>query len=293
MIETAMVLAGGGERAVAWELGVLAGLEDSGFDPSAAGMIVGTSAGAYVATLTAAGATPVAPAARTNGSPAEGTEAFARALAVWMEAADLGPTEQRRRVGAIALSAQTGPERAFLAATAARLPTHDWPSALIIAAVDAVSGSRDAFRACDRIPLAAALAASRAIPGLRPPVSIGDTRYIDGAVGSATNADLADGAARVVVITPTPAQPPADTVFALWDAALDAEIEQLRRNGSEVIAIRANGADLEAMGPDLMSRACAAEAFEAGRLRGRTASVTARTSPAPRRGWRPIARSRR
>ena len=35
------------------------------------------------------------------------------------------------------------------------------------------------------------MAASRAVPGLLPPVRIGGRRFIDGSLGSATNADLA------------------------------------------------------------------------------------------------------
>jgi NTE family protein len=270
MTRLAIVLAGGGERAVAWELGVLAGLREAGLDPAAADLHVGTSAGAYVATLLAAGAPLEPPHDRRNGAPADAAvgEAFARALGAWMEAAELGPVGQRRRVGAIALSAPTRPEEDFVAATAARLPTDRWPASLVIAAVDVRSGTRAAFGAGDGVPLDSALAASRAIPGLLPPVAIGGRRYIDGAVGSATNADLALSAARVLIVTPTPAQPPARTLESLWDAALDDEVRRLRAAGGDVVAIRATSADLDAMGPDLMSGAQAARAFAAGVARG-------------------------
>jgi len=55
---TAVVLAGGGERVVAWEIGVLAGFADAGLDLRGAVRIVGTSAGALVAARLAAGEDP-------------------------------------------------------------------------------------------------------------------------------------------------------------------------------------------------------------------------------------------
>ena len=54
----ALVLAGGGERAVAWELGVLAGLADAGLDLTSAESVIGTSAGALVGAHIAVGADP-------------------------------------------------------------------------------------------------------------------------------------------------------------------------------------------------------------------------------------------
>ena len=130
------------------------------------------------------------------------------------------------------------------------------------------TGERVAFGRGDGVPVAAAVAASRAVPGVRPPITLLGRRYMDGAIGSATNADLAAGADRVVVVTPTPAEPPDGTLFAVWDVALRRELEGLRAGGAEVVAIRAGAEDLEAMGPDLMSGERAAAAFAAGRLRG-------------------------
>jgi NTE family protein len=41
-----VVVGAGGERAVSWEIGVLAGLADAGMDPRCASIVLGTSAGA-------------------------------------------------------------------------------------------------------------------------------------------------------------------------------------------------------------------------------------------------------
>ena len=227
----ALVLAGGGERAIAWERGVLAGLELPEPD-----LVVGTSAGSYVASgrLTAAAD-------------------FAAAVEVWLSAA---PEERRRRVGALALRVE-----------------ESWPAALRLVAVEARSGERVVFGPGDGVPVRTAVAASRAIPGLLPTVAIGDGRYMDGAVGSATNADVASGADRVVIVTPNPAEAPENTLFSIWQKALEEEIAALERDGSQVLLVQAGPADQAAMGLDFMSAERAGEAFSAGRSRGAAAAV--------------------
>ncbi len=129
----------------------------------------------------------------------------------------------------------------------------DWSPALRIVAVDADFGERVVFDAGSGVPLARAVAASRAVPTLRPPVQIGDRRFIDGALGSATNADLLVGAAIVVA--------PFATDDRLWAPALREEVARL----DDVTVIHAGPADLAAMGPDPMSGATAALAVAAGR----------------------------
>jgi predicted acylesterase/phospholipase RssA len=76
------VLAGGGAAGNAWELGVIAGLCESGVDLLEVDLIVGTSAGSTVAAQITSGTTPTdlyaavlaeAPRARPSGDrPAEG-----------------------------------------------------------------------------------------------------------------------------------------------------------------------------------------------------------------------------
>ena len=73
-----LVLGGGGVRGASWLTGALHGLAtETGRDPAAADLLVGTSAGAVVAALTMAGALP------------EGfvsTEPIVRQLPAWAEA---------------------------------------------------------------------------------------------------------------------------------------------------------------------------------------------------------------
>ncbi|MBB5078141.1 patatin-like phospholipase family protein [Nonomuraea endophytica] len=73
----------------------------------------------------------------------------------------------------------------------------EWPARrLLIAAVDASSGERAVFDIFGGVPLPAAVAASRADPA----ITIAGRRYTD--AGSATNADLAKSADRVLVLEP-------------------------------------------------------------------------------------------
>jgi len=68
-MERALVLAGGGISGIAWESGVLAGLEAGGFDTKQWDLVVGTSAGAYVgARLTSDGSPGPLFAVQTSGN---------------------------------------------------------------------------------------------------------------------------------------------------------------------------------------------------------------------------------
>jgi NTE family protein len=57
MTTHALVLGGGGEAGVAWEIGLLAGLAQRGVDLRDADVVIGTSAGAIVGTLLLSGRT--------------------------------------------------------------------------------------------------------------------------------------------------------------------------------------------------------------------------------------------
>jgi len=231
---TALVLSAGGERAVAWHVGVLAGLYEHGVDPRRARRIVGTSAGALVAARLARGDDPVERAARLADRPT-------------------APPPPASDAEADALPGA--------------LPGLDWPGRLRVVAVDALTGGRVAFGPAAGIAPALAVAASRAVPGLRPAVSIGGRPHVDGALRSATNADLAAtaGVDRVLVLDAN--GPAGDPLSRLWAAALEEEVAALEARGVAVAAIRAGEEDRAAMGADPMDgSSAAAAAVEAGRL---------------------------
>ena len=90
-----------------------------------------------------------------------------------------------------------------LAAVAARLPRHEWPARpTIVVAIDAHTGDLATFDRDSGVDLVHAVTAGTALPGSSPTISINGTRYINGGVRSAENADLASSYANVVVLSP-------------------------------------------------------------------------------------------
>jgi NTE family protein len=231
-MEEDIVLSGGGERVIPWHLGVLAGLAAAGHDPRRAALI-GTSAGAFVAARIAAGADPRADA--LTARPAPPPAMFERLTLLW-GAVDGSDDERRRRIGAVALNHTADPEP-LVAALRRRLPGAGFPPSLTVVAIDAESGERVAFTAGSGVPLERAVAASRAIPGAVPTIPVGGRRYMDGAVGSATNADLAT-ARSVIVVTGVGERPEPRTPEPIWAAALEREVAALEGEGRRVIVVR-------------------------------------------------------
>jgi NTE family protein len=207
MTGRALVLGGGGVTGVAWELGILAGLAEAGLDPAAADLYVGTSAGSVVAAQVTSGI-PIEELYQRQLAPPDG-EISARigaalfAKAGWAMLRARQGEAFRKRIGAVALKARTLTEAERREVIAGRLGGLAWPDQrLLITACDAYTGAFKVFDADSGVSLVDAVGASCAVPGVWPPVTIGDTRYIDGGMRSSTNADLAEGSERVIVIAP-------------------------------------------------------------------------------------------
>ncbi|MFE0381299.1 patatin-like phospholipase family protein [Streptomyces inhibens] len=204
----AVVLGAGGVVGTAWMAGLLGGMRGAGVDLAEADLIVGTSAGAIIGAVLATGqspdrlATPPRPADSDVAPPQVDRRRLGEVFAV-LGAAGSDPAEARRRVGQLALAAETGPEQAHLARMGALVGAHQWPDRkLLITAVDAETGEPEVFDGASGVPLPSAVAASTAFPGFYPPLTINGRTYMDGGLRSGTSADLATGARVVVVIEP-------------------------------------------------------------------------------------------
>lgn len=275
----ALVLSGGGVTGIAWELGIIAGLAAEGVDVTAAAdLVVGTSAGAAVAAQVTSGEPLDALVARQR-TPADESKEIAAELdlevlmSIFATLADesLGPDERRANVGAAALATETVSEAARLEAIAARLPSSEWPDParhrVVLTAVDAASGAFTTFDATSGVALVDAVAASCAVPGIWPPVTIGDRRYIDGGVSSTSNVALAEGYDQVLVLAPmNPALMPGQA----------SELEAVQRTGSHVILVQADADALAAMGDNPLDPAFREPAVDAGFRQGAALAATIR-----------------
>ncbi|MET9881591.1 patatin-like phospholipase family protein [Streptomyces sp. NPDC006430] len=260
---TALVLGGGGLTGVGWESGMLYGLARAGVDLAAADLVVGTSAGSLVgAQLTSGLLTPQELFERQLGDPAGETVArfgaglVARYAVAMMRSRD--PEGYRRRVGALALAATTGEEAERRKILEARLVSHTWPERrLVVTAVDALSGELAAFDRESGAGLVDAVCASCAVPGVWPPVTVDGRRFIDGGIRSATNADLASGYARVVILAP----------MALGSGLVPAPAAQaarLREAGARVLLITPSAQARKAFGRNVLDPGKRAPAARAG-----------------------------
>jgi NTE family protein len=135
------------------------------------------------------------------------------------------------------------------------------------------------FDARSGVPLARAVAASRAVPVLRSPVIVAGRPYIDGALGSASNADALAGVAAslIVIVTPVPSEVADPGPERMWLEALRDEVAALELAGHGVLVVHASPEDRAAMGPDPMSAATAHLAVAAGCDCGRAVAAQIRS----------------
>jgi NTE family protein len=270
----ALVLGGGGLSGIAWETGMLAGLAAAGADVSPADYVLGTSAGATVAAQLGSGL-PLTDLLERQTVPelqsAELSPDIGRVIELMESWEKLplqypDPAELRREVGQRALAVQTVPEAARRAVIAGRLPRHSWPARkLAVVAVEARTGDVRVFDQASGADLVDAVAASCAIPGIWPPVTIGTGRYIDGGTRSAVNADLAAGYQRVLILAP------------MADPSLDGQVAGLIQgagDGAVQVQVLAPDDDsLAAMGINPLDPGVRAPVARAGYAQGQRAAA--------------------
>lgn len=246
----AVVLGGGGPVGIAWESGLVAGLAQQGIDLGVADRIVGTSAGSVVGARLALRheiAPPEAPAARERSSDAGAytagnRESMAARMAGLMEAmtsaaAHRGtPEEARAILGRFALEQRTAPEESFVG-WFDDLAGASWPPSYGCTAVNARTGEFVVWDVAAGVALQRAVASSCSVPGVFPPITIGDDRYIDGGMRSPLNADVVAGCDVVVVVSVVTTSIPG--------AAQPGELDVVRESGSTLELIESDAAFIE------------------------------------------------
>jgi NTE family protein len=258
----ALVLGGGGVTGVAWEIGLLHGLAESGVDLADADLVLGSSAGSVVGASIVTGQ-PLAAAYRGQlepPPPADGARVSVSIIAsmVWANLTSRDPVRAAARIGKMALAAKTESEAERRLVLAGRLPAHEWPERkLQVTALDARSGELTVFDAASGVPLLDAVGASCAVPGVWPPVTIGSRRFIDGGIRSPANADLAAGYERVVIVAPITRGLGRGTSVSHQAAGLTAA-------GARVIVLQPDAAAVAAIGRNVLDPARREPAARAG-----------------------------
>ena len=267
----ALVLAGGGLAGIAWETGVLAGIADAAPHTVPAllnsDVLLGTSAGSAVAAQL--------------GSDTALDELYARQVAEESHEIDPGVTideitavflsalsgegstpERLRRIGDIALAADTVPEQVRREVIAHRLPSHEWPDRdLRITAIDTATGELVVFTRESGVALVDAVAASCAVPGAWPTVTIGSRRFMDGGVGSTVNMSAAADCAAAVLLVPA-----GQTAPSPFGDGAGAEIEAFP---GTTFTVFADDEALLAFGRNPLDPQCRRPSAVAGREQGR------------------------
>ncbi len=266
------MLAGGGLAGIAWETGILRGIADE--SPATAkalldvDVLVGTSAGSTVAAQLGSGLGLDAlfdrqtTASSTELNPNVGVEEITELFVTAMMQPDTTTAARLQKVGAVALATATVTEAERRDVIAQRLPSHDWPDRVLrISAIDTATGELVTFDRDSGVGLVDAVAASCAVPGVWPPVTIGDRRYMDGGVGSSVNMALANDCDVAVVLVPAGRSAPSP-----FGGGAAEEVEAF---GRSTFGVFADDESLAAFGRNPLDPACRKPSALAGRAQGR------------------------
>ena len=231
-------------------------------------MLLGTSAGSAVVAQIGSGLELAELFARQVSEtsaeidPGVGIEAITDLFLAALSDPDTTVAQKRQRIGAVALAADTVAEPLRRNVIAQRLPSHDWPDRVLrITAIDTATGELVVFDRDSGVDLVDAVAASCAVPGAWPPVTIGDRRYMDGGIGSTINLDVADDCAAAVVLVPAGESAP-----SAFGAGPAAEIDGFR---GAALGVFADDESLAAFGPNPLDPRCRLASAQAGRAQGR------------------------
>lgn len=266
------MLAGGGLAGIGWETGILRGIADESPETASAlldiDVVVGTSAGSTVGAQLGSGLgldalfdrQTHAPSAELD--PGVGIDDITDLFLAAMLTPNATTAEKLQKIGAVALSTQTVPEAVRRDVIAQRLPSHEWPDQVLrISAIDIATGELVCFHRTSGVALVDAVAASCAVPGVWPAVSINGRRYMDGGVGSTVNLELADDCDVAVVLVPSGATTPSP-----FGAGAGREVDAF---DGAALGVFADDQSLAAFGRNPLDPACRKPAALAGREQGR------------------------
>ncbi|NMN95392.1 patatin-like phospholipase family protein [Antrihabitans stalactiti] len=273
-----LVLGCGGTLGAAWTVAALAAVRDElAWDPREADVIVGTSAGAELATMLGSGVSVDEILEMQLGTSTH--PALAQHLA---DAPGRFPPIPRLSIGSLRLASRGLGVRnvagllpvgrgdaAWLDRLATQLnPGRSWVShpATWLVGMDYDTGDRVPFGSptAPAATISEALRASWGVPGWFPPVEIAGHRYVDGGTASTASADLVAplGLDEVIVLAPMASSTriPGRGLDVLervilrnhMSATLDRDVALLEQSGTRLIRIDATATDLTVMGPNFM-----------------------------------------
>jgi NTE family protein len=231
-------------------------------------VLVGTSAGSAVVAQIGSGVSLpdlfARQVAETSAEidPGVGIDAVTELFLAALADPEATLTQQRQRIGAVALASGTVAEPVRRDVIAQRLPAHTWPDRVLrVTAIDTATGELVVFDRDSGVDLVDAVAASCAVPGAWPPVTVGERRYMDGGIGSAINLDVADDCDVAVVLVPADVSAPSP-----FGAGPVGEIAAF--NGT-ALSMFADHKSLAAFGANPLDPRCRIASAEAGRGQGR------------------------
>jgi NTE family protein len=284
-----LVLGAGGPLGAAFEAGLVAGLaEHETLRPE---RIIGTSAGAIIGSQLALGRSPHAVfegqlqrartmaqmAPKAAGNTARAPQAARAGLPAFMSelvrAAISGEETPQRllaQIGQQALAAAALPEAMYKANFSRMFSETDaWPASFVCVAVNAGDGSLAAWDSPSGVDLVSAIAASSCSPLVASPITIHGQRFMDGGLRSTTNADLAKGSRRVLIVAPLAAGDMAAPV----SAQISRETTIIETAGGTTFVIVPDAASVEAFGPDSLDASRGEAVARAGLAQGKAAAT--------------------
>jgi NTE family protein len=270
----ALVLSGGGPIGIGWHAGMTAAFTDAGIAVADADLIVGTSAGSVVGAQLALGRKPldemnqIVEVRPDSGYASSIGENMQRLMTLMASSEDMDPTERLVKLGEVSLESQTAPEETFVSRFA-NLATDGWPPRFMCTSIDVEDATFVAWDEARGADPSRAIASSCSVPGFFPPVTIDGRRYMDGGMRSITNADLAAGHDRVLILTLF--EPPKDSTdprAVRVRKVLDSEIDAIAAKGGSSLVLAPDAEAQSVIGVNLMDPTRAPAAAEAGYAQG-------------------------